>query len=109
MKIDFNCNTDGSSLWSNRVTSVRCIGIETNYVNDEKNYSEVVVYFRPDTWNCAEDGLIYTDRGFLSDLKKNLKTLGIPTDFSYSEQGMQGSDYVSLDGDEKITRYLNKY
>ena len=50
---------------------------------------------------CIRDskhGLIYTDRQFLRELRAFLDAHGLPgADVDYSEQGMQGDNYVSLD------------
>ena len=45
---------------------------------------------------CIRDS-IYTDKEFISNLKVLLSRLELGTDVSYSEQGMQGDTFVSLD------------
>jgi hypothetical protein len=90
--------TDGSGYWSPVSKSVKCTGIDMGYVNDEKDFGELRVYFDTASWDVTEDGLIYTDKQFLIELKEALVESCIDSsDVSYSEQGMQGSDYVSLD------------
>jgi hypothetical protein len=51
---------------------------------------------------------VYTDPGFLKNLKGLLASEGIMTvDVDYSEAGMQGDDYVSFDvGAEFIQSWL---
>jgi hypothetical protein len=49
------------------------------------------------TLDCDTDGLIYTDGQFMEDLVRFLASQGLALDVSYSEQGMQGDDYVSCD------------
>jgi hypothetical protein len=67
-------------------------------------YGELKVYF-DESWNVAKDGLIYTDRQFEKDLKAFLKLHGLPErGVSYSEQGMQGTNYVSLDASDKFVK-----
>ncbi|CAB4241521.1 hypothetical protein UFOVP71_59 [uncultured Caudovirales phage] len=91
-------DTDGSGYWSNVAKSVKCTGIDIGYVNDEKDFAELRVYFDTASWDVSEDGLIYTDRQFITELKEALVEASIDsTGVSYSEQGMQGDDYVSLD------------
>jgi hypothetical protein len=91
-------DTDGSGYWSDIVKSVKCTGIDIGYVNDEKDFGELRVYFDTATWDVNEDGLIYTDRQFMVELKEALIEACINSSgISYSEQGMQGDDYVSLD------------
>jgi len=66
-------------------------------------FGELRVYFDTDTWSTSSDGLIYTDRGWLKELQAFLNAHGLPgSDVSYSEQGMQGDDYVSLDAGYKF-------
>ena len=49
------------------------------------------------------DGFIYTDPLFLHTLKMYMYDMGIDTtDITYSEQGMQGDDYVSFDVGSKF-------
>ncbi len=55
------------------------------------------VYFDPATWNIEKDGLIYTDKGFLSELKDYMIRAQYSCAINYSEFGMQVDNYVSLD------------
>ena len=112
--IPFACmlETDGTGLWSSKETHVSVIELELSYDDDvppgEKLYGELRVYFDTKTWNVNKDGLIYTDKQFLDDLKGCLDTHGlVDTNVEYSEQGMQGTNFVSLDvGDDFITSWL---
>lgn len=98
IKFGATLNTDGSGYWSNVAKPVKCKGIDIGYINDEKDFGELCVYFDIATWDVDKDGLIYTDRQFIAELKEALIESGIDaTSISYSEQGMQGDDYVSLD------------
>lgn len=62
------------------------------------------VYFDTKSWDISNDGLIYTDQQFLQELRWLLDWLGFSRtkDVNYSEQGMQGDDYVSLDTSDKF-------
>jgi hypothetical protein len=53
--------------------------------------------------------LIYTDSLFLASLKRILAEQGFDaSDVTYSEQGMQGTDYVSLDvGPKFLTSWFD--
>ena len=108
LKIDTVLNTDGSGLWSSVRESVPVTGLDLGYVNDEGNFGELRVYFNTQTWDVNNDGLIYTDRLFLKELRKFLNDKGFAgADVDYSEQGMQGNDYVSLDvGADFIQSFL---
>jgi hypothetical protein len=91
-------NTDGSGYWSRSATQVTVTDMQIGYVNDEKDFGELRVYFSTQDWDCNKLGLIYTDRAWLKELGQYLDSVGLTsTDVSYSEQGMQGDDYVSLD------------
>jgi hypothetical protein len=90
-------NTVGDGYWSNVAKPVEITDMRINYVNDEQDFGELCVYFNTDTWNVNTDGLIYTDSQFKIDLMAFVKQHGLVVDLCYSEQGMQGDDYVSLD------------
>ena len=65
------------------------------------------VFFNTNTWDTNTDGLIYTDKQFMKELKELLVQKGFDTsDLSYSEQGMQGDTYVSCDVGE---RFINTF
>jgi len=78
------------------------------YINDEATFGELRVYFDTETWDTRDHGLIYTDDQFERELKSFLEALGFDvTDVGYSEQGMQGDNYVSLDvGDKFIASWI---
>lgn len=62
--------------------------------------SELRVYF-DESWNAKVDGLIYGDARFEKELNKYLQKnaeFGMKGKTAeYSEQGMQGKDFVSFD------------
>ena len=95
-------NTSGDGLWSNVAKSVKVTGLELDYVNEEGDFGELRVYFDTQSWNVNEDGLVYTDVNFLEELKNFLAEQNLGTDVYYSEQGMQGDNYVSLDCEIKF-------
>ena len=98
-------HTAGDGLWSRRATEVKIVDIAVTYINDEKDFGELRVYFDTREWNVNKDGLIYTDKRFLDDLKGFLANNGLDNlDVNYSEQGMQGDNYVSLDIGAKFIR-----
>ena len=110
LKTPVMLSTDGQGLWSNRAAEVKVTGLEVPYVSDDSEFGELRVYFDTDTWDINQHGLIYTDRLFEKRLYAVLKTMGLNTrDVSYSEQGMQGDDYVSFDiGGDFITSWKKK-
>jgi hypothetical protein len=95
-------HTCGFGLWSELVKEVTCVGYSVPYVNEESDFGELRVYFDTKTWNVETDGLIYTDPAFLSAIRVAFGT----DDIHYSEQGMQGTNFVSFDvGQEFLTMY----
>lgn len=105
--------TAGNGLWSDREAAVKVTHLSLRadtYNNGKTLYGELRVHFDPKSWNINKDGLIYTDRLFLNQLKTALVRRGLPSlGVDYSEQGMQGKDYVSLDvGDLFVRSYIRK-
>jgi hypothetical protein len=98
LKVNAKLNTAGDGYWSNKAKAVEITGLQLGYTNDELDFGELCVYFNTETWDTNTDGLIYTDTLFLEELCLMLDNLGFDaSDVSYSEQGMQGDNYVSLD------------
>jgi len=90
--------TAGDGYWSAVQTAVTITDMKLGYVDDDKEFGELCVYFDTKTWDVEHDGLIYTDSDFLNELQLFLEQQGlVGADVDYSEQGMQGDDYVSLD------------
>jgi hypothetical protein len=103
-------NTAGDGYWSNVSKDVEVTDMQLGYVNDEQDFGELRVYFDTATWNVNKDGLIYTDSKFKQDLMKFVKQQGLVVDLCYSEQGMQGDNYVSLDvGAEFLDSWARKF
>lgn len=103
-------NTNGRGLWSDVAKAVTIVDIKLGYLDDEKDFGELCVYF-DNSWNVDEDGLIYTDRQFEAELRAFLTAHGLAgDDVDYSEQGMQGDDYVSCDiGKAFIDSWAKKF
>lgn len=90
-------NTSGDGYWSNVKKAVEITDMRLGYVNEDADWGELCVFFNTDTWDVEKDGLIYTDKQFKIDLMAFIEQHGLVVDLCYSEQGMQGTDYVSLD------------
>ena len=102
-------HTDGSGYWSREAREVRVTALSVPYVNDEQDFGELRVYFDTKTWDTRKHGLIYTDDQFERELRSFLETQGLDaTDVNYSEQGMQGDNYVSLDVGGKFIASWNR-
>lgn len=110
IKTDVVLNTAGDGLWSNKVASVKVTKLDLAYLSDDEEFGELRVFFDRKTWNPTRDGLIYTDRKFERELQAYLNTLGLSgSDVGYSEQGMQGDNYVSCDvGKDFIDSWMKK-
>jgi hypothetical protein len=97
--------TDGRGGWSGIARNIPVTSIEVSQIEGfGKPYGEMRVYFDTKTWNTRRDGLIYSDPMFICELRESLKEAGWDNvnDICYSEQGMQESDYVSLDVGHKF-------
>lgn len=109
MQLNKILHTDGQGWWSETAKNVGVVHMTVPYINDDNDFGELRVYFNPADWNVNEHGLIYTDRRFLHELKSLLDHLGLPgRDVGYSEQGMQGDDYVSLDVGHEFIQAWNQ-
>jgi len=98
LKVTATLNTNGNGYWSNKRKAVDITGLQLSYTNDELDFGELRVFFNTNTWDTHTDGLIYTDKQFMRELKELLTAKGFDaSDVSYSEQGMQGDTYVSCD------------
>lgn len=103
VRFETEFETMGDGYWSDAAKTVKTTKISVAYVNDEEDFGELRVYFDTRSWDCRKDGLIYTDSLFLTLLREKLTEIGFAgSDVDYSEQGMQGDNYVSLDVGEKF-------
>lgn len=103
--------TDGTGYWSSKAKPVQVTELALGYTNDDRTFGELRVYFNTDSWRPDRDGLIYTDMLFKDMLIEFLYQQGLDgSDVSYSEQGMQGDNFVSCDiGEDFITSWFEKY
>lgn len=105
--MNITLHTDGSGYWSKVKRPVKITDIVLD--DDRYGYGELMVYFDHSSWDNKVDGLIYTDKLFLKELKEYFASINLPNDIDYSEQGMQGKDYVSLDaGKDFVKAFRNK-
>ena len=101
MNVFTTLHTNGNGYWSNKRKAVDVTKLDLQYCTADKDFGELCVYFTTASWDVDTDGLIYTDKQFLSELRAYLLTLGFTeaevNDVNYSEQGMQDNAYVSCD------------
>ena len=107
-------HTNGDGLWSDVQRAVDVNNITINGINAEGNFAELCVHFNTNTWDVDADGLIYTDERFMAELRELLVRAGFTAEeaacVDYSEQGMQGDDYVSCDiSDAAVAAYKRLY
>jgi hypothetical protein len=100
-KVNWQLNVAGDGYWSSFQGLVRVTQIELAYTNDEGNFGELRAFFDAGTWDVDQQGLIYTDSQWIEEFRAMSKSLGFSPkaveDISYSEQGMQGDNFVSMD------------
>jgi hypothetical protein len=112
--VNFRTRTNGTGYWSPKQKFVTINRIELAYVDDEEQFGELRAYFDPAEWDIDNDGLIYSDPGWKRSFLTCLESMGFSTDaiihVSYSEQGMQGDNYVSLDvGKDFLDSWREKF
>jgi len=99
------CRTDGSGLYSNEQSEVSITALDLAYLDGEtlfdSSFGELRAYFDISKWDIHALGDIYTDKQWMADFRKLLIKHGFSEraaeDIDYSESGMQGVDYVSMD------------
>jgi hypothetical protein len=113
MSQDVFFRTDGRGFWSRKKAFVRITNMFLDvYAYDEPEYfGSLNVYFDPLTWNIHNDGLIYTDDQFKKEVMNFLGQHDLPGwNVFYSEQGMQGNDYVNFDvGHAFCAAWMDKF
>jgi len=101
MQIFTTLHTNGNGYWSSKATAIDIESLRLQYCNPERDFGELCVHFTSASWDVNVDGLVYTDKQFMTELRAYLQTIGFTeaeaNDVSYSEQGMQTDEYVSCD------------
>jgi len=97
----FTLHTNGTGYWSTTATAVTVEALDLQYITNDKDFGELCIHFNTNDWDTKTDGLIYTDKLFMQELRAYLQTVGFTQaeadDVNYSEQGMQSDNYVSCD------------
>lgn len=102
MKTDFVCHTNGKGLWTKEKKDVRVKEVLINYYDEENHFGELIAKFDQRNWQINVHGLVYTDPQWIKEFREELKNKHgfsdkAVKDISYSEQGMQGTNYISMD------------
>lgn len=107
-QVFWQTHTGGNGLWSDAVKAIQVMRVELAYCNDEGDFGELRAYFNTSHWNVEVDGLIYTDDVWINEFRALMRSLGFTrnavNDITFSEQGMQGDDFVSMDVGEDFLR-----
>mgnify|MGYP000683927689 CR=1 FL=1 len=97
----FTLHTNGNGYWSRTAKAVDVEALDLQYITNDKDFGELCIHFNTNDWDTKTDGLIYTDKLFMRELRAYLQTVGFTeaeaNDVNYSEQGMQSDNYVSCD------------
>lgn len=100
-QVNWQTHTDGNGLWSSKAKAVQVLRVELAYTSEDGDFGELRAYFNTGTWDCNQDGLIYTDKMWIDEFRALMRSLGFTrtavNDITYSEQGMQEYNYVSMD------------
>ena len=111
MKVSITAHTNGKGQWSEDAREVLISELKIGYSSlsyypEDPFHGELRAYFEPSgftpgSWNTDGYGLIYTDKLWMREFKRGLLAAGFSVlaarDVGYSEQGMQGTNYVSMD------------
>lgn len=98
--------TNGSGLWSSAERNVRIKKIDFGgivyFPEDHSLTAYLRAHFQKKDWDVEKHGLIYTDRRWEKQFAsqfvklKEFNKLVASRNVGYTEQGMQGDNYVSL-------------
>jgi hypothetical protein len=107
-KVSFVCHTDGRGYWSKSKKKIVHNKLRLWYDSGE-NHGSLNVFFNKEYWDIENHGLIYTDDNWLKEFKAELKRIGFKKfKADFSEQGLQGDNYVDLDVDKSFAKeYFN--
>jgi len=112
MQLVINTETDGTGFWSDCKKQIPIVRLAlVTHKSDIIEGHVLRAYFLEANWNVDELGLIYTDRRWLASFLEGLHFVAgfqwhtlIDNSIMYSEQGMQGYDFVSLDVNEVFVK-----
>ena len=82
----------------------------TDYKGKLERWIHARFYFDPQLWDVDKYGLVYTDETFMNALHARLRVAGWikpERGINYSENGMQGANYVDFDVGRNKTTMMN--
>ena len=106
--VNWQTHTSGDGLWSPCKATVKITRVYLAYVSDVHEFGELRAEFDLNTWSTDKEGLIYTDSAWIEEFRSLMRSLGFTREavdnINYSEQGMQGRNFVSMDVGAKFMR-----
>lgn len=112
MQLNTHCHTDADGFWTHAKRNVLVTELEliVHVVNPAVTYGELRVHYDDGTWNSSTDGLIFSDRNFLHELKSELLKRGMKhAEFlAYGDKSEQGSTFVQMDCDPAFIEEFKK-
>ena len=107
-KVNWQTHTDGKGLWTQFEKAITVLRVELAYTNEDGDFGELRAYFDTKSWDIYAQGVIYTDPRWIDEFRGLMRSLGFTRqaceDITYSEQGMQGYNFVSMDVGEDFMR-----
>jgi hypothetical protein len=114
-KCNIAARTSGKGLYSKDKVNLfhRKIHLNLWQYSGESYGGELQVFFTKRDWDIDKYGLVYTDPSWIKEFRAGLISHGFLAkelkELDYSEQGMQGKNYISLDvGPDFIFAVRNK-
>jgi hypothetical protein len=114
-KCNITARTSGKGIWSKEKSNLlhRKIHLNLWQYSGESYEGELQVFFTKRDWNIDKYGLVYTDPFWIKEFRAGLISHGFSEKevkyIDYTEQGMQGKNYISLDvGSEFIFAVRNE-
>lgn len=105
LHLDYNAiKRDGITALYIRLAVDICWPDDTGFT-----YEKTYAYFDRNRFDPMLYGDIYTDGQFLQEVNKLLQVLGIKGKLFYTELGMQGDNFVSLEGDDEYVKGMLEY
>jgi hypothetical protein len=103
------CGVAGDGYYTERQCVVHGV-LECEELSWGRDENWAMANFHLDEWDTIEDSLIYSDSLFVKDLRENLRQLGFKhyPEIDYSEQGMQGENFVNLDCTDNLVQEVIK-
>ena len=103
---DISASTNGRGLWSSekKIVNIHKMRFKPYiYLRDDCDEASLYVdaFFYAKNWNTRKDGLIYTDNRWMREFRNGFYAMfpelkEVDARIDYTEQGMQGGNYVSM-------------